>query len=107
MQNPTPEPVGDDYAARHQAHHRPSVKLLADDGVSLHVYELPRLPAAWVEPLTSQAPPPYPELLSRHQIGHAQRIPDGYVVWSATDSGVLYPRADHCRAVCSALGFTG
>jgi hypothetical protein len=107
VQNPTPEPVGDDYAARHQTPQRPSLKLLADDGISLHVYELSALPAAWVEQLTTQSAPPYPELLSRHLIGHAQRVPDGYVVWSATDSGVLYPRPEHCRAICSALGFTG
>jgi hypothetical protein len=107
MHDSTPEPAGDGYAARHRTHQRLSVKILADDGISLHVYELSILPAAWVEQLTAQPPPPYPEVLSRHQIGHAQRVPDGYVVWSATDSGVLYPRRDHCRAICSALGFTG
>lgn len=107
MPDTTPEPAGEDYAARHGTRQRPSLKLVADDGISLHVYELSVLPRAWVEQFTTQPPPPYPELLSPHQIGHAQRVPDGYVVWSATDSGVLYPRSEHCRAICSALGVTG
>jgi hypothetical protein len=106
MPHPVPQAAGDDYTARHRTHQRPSLKIVADDGVSLHVYEVSQLPAAWAAQLTAQTPPPYPQLLTEQQIGHAQRVLDGYVVWSATDSGVLYPRSEHCRAVCSALGFT-
>jgi hypothetical protein len=73
----------------------------------VHVFDLPELPAMWAELLAAEPPPERPNLVSRRQVGHAQRVPDGYVVWSATDSGVLYPRCDFSRAICSVLGFTG
>lgn len=92
---------------RHRPPIRPWIRAVADDGFSLHVYELPSLPKAWAELLAQEPPPQYPQLLSQRVIGHAQRVAQGYVVWSASDAGVLYPRHDPGRALCSILDFTG
>jgi hypothetical protein len=61
-----------------QGARRPTIRIVIDDTVAIHAYQLPAEALAAVLPLLE--PPAHGELLSRRLLGTAQRTADGWAV---------------------------
>jgi hypothetical protein len=77
---------------------RPTIRIVIDDTVAIHAYQLPAEALAAVLPLLE--PPAHGELLTRRLLGTAQRTADGWAVTTIhTDTATVTDGAAALAAI--------